>query len=107
MSSLTTTQLELTMCNSCSVNGWCGRTTDYCGTGCQSAFGSCGASANPTTSAPVPTTTKVSDDGSCGGSTGNTCQGSSFGNCCSQYGWCGSTADHCGTGCQKSFGTCT
>jgi hypothetical protein len=34
----------------------------------------------------------VSSDGSCGGSDGNTCQGSSFGNCCSQYGYCGSAA---------------
>ena len=26
----------------------------------------------------------VSTDGSCGGSTGETCQGSTFGNCCSK-----------------------
>lgn len=26
----------------CSVNGWCGNTTTYCGTGCQSAAGTCG-----------------------------------------------------------------
>lgn len=24
--------------------------------------------------------------------------------CCSQYGWCGSSTDHCGVGCQSSFG---
>jgi hypothetical protein len=30
---------------------------------------------------------KVSTDGSCGGSGSITCQGSAFGNCCSQYGW--------------------
>ncbi|KAL8975531.1 MAG: hypothetical protein Q9197_000208 [Variospora fuerteventurae] len=29
------------------------------------------------------------------------------GSCCSQYGYCGSTADYCGTGCQPTFGTCT
>lgn len=39
----------------------------------------------------------VSTNGRCGAQFGNTiCQGSSFGNCCSQYGYCGSTADHCG-----------
>jgi hypothetical protein len=43
-------------------------------------------------------------DGSC--DTTTTCQGSIFGNCCSQYGWCGSTVDYCGAGCQSNFGTC-
>jgi len=32
----------------------------------------------------------VSTDGSCGGSQGLTCKGSGFGDCCSQYGYCGS-----------------
>ncbi|CAG8617411.1 5121_t:CDS:2, partial [Ambispora gerdemannii] len=27
--------------------------------------------------------------------------------CCSQYGYCGTTDDYCGTGCQSDFGTCT
>lgn len=27
--------------------------------------------------------------------------------CCSQYGWCGITTAHCGTGCQTSWGKCT
>ncbi|ORX41995.1 hypothetical protein BCR36DRAFT_416399 [Piromyces finnis] len=26
--------------------------------------------------------------------------------CCSKYGWCGKTKDHCSTGCQKAFGQC-
>jgi len=26
--------------------------------------------------------------------------------CCSQYGWCGDTSDHCGTGCQCAYGRC-
>ncbi|RYP49182.1 hypothetical protein DL768_005060 [Monosporascus sp. mg162] len=47
----------------------------------------------------------VSEDGTCGGADGVTCVGSEFGNCCSQYGWCGSSADHCGTGCQPEFGS--
>ncbi|KAF2182763.1 carbohydrate-binding module family 18 [Zopfia rhizophila CBS 207.26] len=57
--------------------------------------------ANPVT----PRALKVSTDGSCGGTT--TCQGSTFGNCCSQYGWCGSTSAYCGAGCQPGFGSCT
>lgn len=32
----------------CSQKGWCGDSTDYCGTGCQSDFGTCGG-ANITT----------------------------------------------------------
>lgn len=26
--------------------------------------------------------------------------------CCSQYGWCGDTLGHCGTGCQSAYGRC-
>ncbi|TLS28280.1 hypothetical protein PpBr36_00011, partial [Pyricularia pennisetigena] len=29
----------------CSASGWCGGTADYCGAGCQSAFGKCGTAA--------------------------------------------------------------
>ncbi|KAL9089466.1 MAG: hypothetical protein Q9165_005787 [Trypethelium subeluteriae] len=49
---------------------------------------------------------KVSLDGACGGSTGQTCQGSIMGNCCSAHGYCGSSGDYCGNGCQAEFGTC-
>ena len=45
----------------------------------------------------------VSEDGSCGEDT--TCEGSEFGDCCSQYGWCGSSVDYCGEGCQPDFGS--
>jgi peptidoglycan/xylan/chitin deacetylase (PgdA/CDA1 family) len=42
-----------------------------------------------TTAASSPTTTSsslaISSDGTCGGTTGNTCQGSEYGNCCSPY----------------------
>jgi hypothetical protein len=55
-------------------------------------------------SSAVATPSKISTDGSCGGSI--TCQGSTFGNCCSQHGWCGSTSDYCGAGCQPAFGSC-
>ncbi|OAL47099.1 glycoside hydrolase/deacetylase [Pyrenochaeta sp. DS3sAY3a] len=91
--------------NCCSQYGWCGSSTDHCGTGCNSSAGTCtgGGTTNPPTTPAKP----VSSDGTCGTQGGATCQGSSFGNCCSQYGWCGSTTGHCGTGCNRSFGTCT
>ncbi|KAJ2905196.1 hypothetical protein MKZ38_006102 [Zalerion maritima] len=81
----------------CSQHSWCGSTDAYCGTGCQSDFGSC-------TSSDTGSDT-VSTDGTCGD--GVTCEGSEFGDCCSQYGWCGSTDGHCGDGCQTDFGTCS
>jgi hypothetical protein len=67
-----------------------------------------GGGGTPTTTVPgsTPTGGSVSTDGTCGGTKGFKCTGSSFGNCCSQYGWCGSTADHCSTGCNSVFGTC-
>lgn len=46
----------------------------------------------------------VSPNGQCGG--GLTCAGSPFGDCCSEHGWCGSSADHCGPQCQVGFGRC-
>ncbi|KAF2203411.1 glycoside hydrolase/deacetylase [Delitschia confertaspora ATCC 74209] len=98
--------------NCCSQYGYCGTTTDHCGTGCQPALGTCGgsqpvSSVKPTTtSVAAPASTLiVSTDGNCGA--GKTCKGSTFGGCCSQYGWCGSTSGHCGAGCQSAFGTCT
>jgi hypothetical protein len=69
----------------------------------------------------------VSKDGRCGGAKGQTCLGSelttvhqallepaadftplsgAFGDCCSQYDYCGSSNAYCGTGCNPSFGTC-
>ncbi|ORX63258.1 hypothetical protein BCR32DRAFT_227084 [Anaeromyces robustus] len=45
---------------------------------------------------------KISTNGQCGSKFGS-CPNNG---CCSQYGWCGTTKDHCGTGCQKGFGRC-
>ncbi|KZL86995.1 agglutinin isolectin 1 [Colletotrichum incanum] len=97
--------------NCCSQWGYCGSSGDHCGTGCQAAFGTCPASsggAATTTSAAKPASTgvKTSPDSSCGGSNGYTC---ASGQCCSRNGWCGTTSDFCGFGCQSSFspGTCT
>lgn len=45
----------------------------------------------------------VSPDASCGAAAGFKCKP---GDCCSQYNFCGNTADHCGASCQPAFGTC-
>jgi len=83
----------------CSKHGWCGSTSEYCGIGCQSEFGNCDSDTNTAT---ITTTIEDSTKGRCG---------STFGECpdnlcCSQYGYCGDSVDHCGTGCQLSFGRC-
>ncbi|KAH3935415.1 hypothetical protein HBI56_218240 [Parastagonospora nodorum] len=88
--------------NCCSSYGYCGSTPQYCGAGCNPLFGTCKSSGTPG----VPAL-KVSRDTKCGESSGQTCQGSSFGNCCSSYGWCGSTTGYCSSGCQSRFGSCT
>lgn len=49
---------------------------------------------------------KVSEDGRCGGSTGQTCEGSAFGDCCSKKGRCGRKTRHCACGCQAGSGKC-
>ncbi|TLS26866.1 hypothetical protein PpBr36_04799 [Pyricularia pennisetigena] len=140
----------------CSEHNYCGNGPDYCGAGCQSAFGRCGdapvepkaattfsssqspkvatspvgsPSVSASTSASTSTTmTKpptsstaaaisstpvanaklaVSQDGSCGGKDAKfTCTGGVFGECCSQYNFCGNSIDHCSTGCQVGFGRC-
>ncbi|KAL3701426.1 hypothetical protein R1sor_019448 [Riccia sorocarpa] len=69
----------------CSEYGFCGTTSTYCGTGCQSNCNS-----NVTT---VPGLL-------CGvNATNELC--ASAGDCCSQFGFCGSTAEYCGAGCQN------
>ncbi|KAH9991677.1 carbohydrate-binding module family 18 protein [Xylariaceae sp. FL0662B] len=61
------------------------------------------AAADPKVLSCSPSTMPPSTDGRCGTGVGTTC-GSSF--CCSQWGWCGSSSDHCGSTCQKGFGKC-
>ncbi|KAI8799981.1 hypothetical protein BJ742DRAFT_843320 [Cladochytrium replicatum] len=70
----------------CSKYGYCGTTSEYCGSGCQSAFGSCSPSGNAR----------------CGPHEGGASCPSS--QCCSIHGWCGSSAEHCGLGCREGFG---
>ncbi|TGZ78918.1 glycoside hydrolase/deacetylase [Ascodesmis nigricans] len=99
----------------CSQYGYCGTGADFCGAGCQSVFGQCDAAsssapsvsvtASPTSSTvPSPSTSAIiSPDGTCGGVNGYTCES---GQCCSEYGWCGTESTHCDAGCQPLFGQC-
>lgn len=65
--------------------------------------------ASPSPSPPPPPrgtcTTFAAAGGACGSSAGGAC--CSSGQCCSQYGYCGSSDAHCLTGCQALFGACT
>lgn len=80
----------------CSTQGWCGSTPPYClPSNCQPSYGTCQSDSM---------VLAVSSNGACGN--GITCQGSAFGDCCSQNGYCGSTAPYCSAGCQSLFGTC-
>ncbi|KAH3955235.1 hypothetical protein HBI81_039130 [Parastagonospora nodorum] len=83
--------------NCCSKYGYCGSSSSYCDAGCNPLFGNCKDQAVPSTTPSSPSL-KVSKDAKCGGSTGQTCKNSAFGNCCSQYGWCGSGPSYCGSG---------
>ncbi|GAB7355899.1 hypothetical protein MBLNU459_g6546t1 [Dothideomycetes sp. NU459] len=49
----------------------------------------------------------ISPDGTCGGATGFTCEGSDFGNCCNLDGYCGSTKAFCGANCFDEAGLCS
>ncbi|KAF2834020.1 hypothetical protein CC86DRAFT_278769, partial [Ophiobolus disseminans] len=90
--------------NCCSKNGWCGKTSAYCGTGCMSKFGS-SSSTSPSSSQQVSTNARCGYeyDAKPGGMT---CLGSKWGNCCSQFSYCGSTDAYCGKGCQDKYGNC-
>lgn len=66
----------------CSSSGWCGSSDAHCGGLCQSLYGTCTSS-----SASNNGTLSVSTDASCGGTTGYTCLGSTYGDCCSSSGW--------------------
>ncbi|KAL0466451.1 hypothetical protein QR685DRAFT_575107 [Neurospora intermedia] len=116
----------------CSRFFWCGSGPEYCGAGCQSAFGLCddasGSPGNTTTTTststarPASTRTSTSTsagptftlppgqvsstDGRCGN--GQNCLGSAYGRCYSQFGWCGDGNQFCPyiVGCQPEFGYC-
>ncbi|KAK1993950.1 chitin recognition protein [Colletotrichum falcatum] len=84
----------------CSAYGFCGTTSAYCGSGCQPAFGKCTTGGGNGGSG-LPTST----DGSCGAGKA-TCKGNGIYQCCSQWGFCGNSDQHCGAGCQSAFGEC-
>lgn len=86
--------------------------TEYCVEGTVDASSSTGVipsatatDGNPPDASSAPSgPLEVSKDGNCGD--GFTCEGSTYGSCCSAHGYCGSSADYCGEGCQAGFGTC-
>ncbi|KAH8911276.1 hypothetical protein BR93DRAFT_989991 [Coniochaeta sp. PMI_546] len=93
----------------CSQYGFCGTGDSFCLTsaGCQTGY------SNTRTACQAPKSgTTVSVDGTCGttgaGKAGYRCP-STGATCCSAYGFCGNTTDHCSAanGCQAGFGTCT
>jgi peptidoglycan/xylan/chitin deacetylase (PgdA/CDA1 family) len=83
----------------CSFYGYCGSSASYCGTGCDADFGTC----TPPSGGGIHDTT----NGVCGSEVNASCRNYGSKTCCSQYGYCGNSATHCGTGCQSGFGTCT
>ncbi|KAK1689653.1 hypothetical protein BDP55DRAFT_691740 [Colletotrichum godetiae] len=80
----------------CSQYSWCGTTDAHCGTGCQSKFGKCTTGSSNSGGGSTSTNGRVSSDGTCGGTAGYTCKGSSFG-----------TYAHCLNSCQSKFGDCS
>ncbi|KAL6703257.1 hypothetical protein ACN47E_010045 [Coniothyrium glycines] len=96
----------------CSQYDYCGSTEAYCDTnrGCQSGFGSCnGVPSSPRPSSGSTPAQPVSKNARCGvGFGGSTCLGSKWGDCCSQYSYCGSTDDYCAVekSCQTAYGRC-
>jgi len=78
----------------CSKYGYCGTSDKYCSIdkGCQSLFGRCTSS--------TKTEMKTSTNGKCGKEDGKCPSGQ----CCSKYGWCGTSSKHCGEGCLSEFG---
>lgn len=81
----------------CSAWGYCGGSDLFCGGGCKGDWGSCGTALVPST------------DGTCGSNSPGgkyTCTGSTFGRCCSAFGYCGGNSLFCDAGCQSPFGQC-
>jgi len=89
----------------CSKYGYCGTSEKYCGDGCQPAFGHCDSFPSRTSL----TISKVSPSGNptvsgrCGTGYGGFCKTNQ---CCSKYGYCGTSEKHCGDGCQRAYGHC-
>jgi len=80
----------------CSKYNYCGSSDEYCSAdNCLPGYGRCGKA-----------TTNVNQPGRCGPDFNNAkC---ATGECCSKFGYCGTTPDHClvTSGCLKNYGTC-
>ncbi|ORX95388.1 hypothetical protein K493DRAFT_260534, partial [Basidiobolus meristosporus CBS 931.73] len=88
----------------CSKWGYCGTSTIYCTVGCQSSFGRCDDSQATTTTQATSTSTPLKQrNEQCGSGFGACAPGL----CCSEWGWCGYSPDHCTGGCQARFGQCS
>ncbi|PNH67393.1 hypothetical protein VD0001_g7828 [Verticillium dahliae] len=83
--------------NCCSFYGFCGSSPAYCGTGCNTGYGTC---------TQLPAGLSDTTNGLCGTRFNASCKNYGNKNCCSQSGFCGSSAAHCGVGCQNAFGIC-
>ena len=77
----------------CSRYGWCGTTEKYCSVerGCQSEFGDCEGIKRKASKSVTSENLTISEDGRCGSGIG-VC---SKGECCSKYGWCGTSEKYC------------
>jgi len=87
----------------CSQYGYCGSNEEYCGKGCQSEFGECTGNTSTTTTTIISKATDLPiSTYRCGEGVGRCAPGL----CCSKYGYCDNSANHCGAGCQSEFGEC-
>jgi hypothetical protein len=77
---------------------WCGTGDPFCNDGCRDDFGDCGADVPP------PPAMNITTTGACGN--GTTCAGSEFGDCCSDFYFCGTGEQWCGLRCRPEFGKC-
>ena len=61
------------------------------------------------TSSAASSTSTISQNGLCGSSNNDwTCLGSQFGDCCSNYGYCGSSTEYCSSAnCDSNYGSCS
>ncbi|KAJ4305927.1 hypothetical protein N0V90_001460 [Kalmusia sp. IMI 367209] len=98
-----------------STSGWqlsnvqfgCGGAASSASTSSTKVVSSASATKDAVSTAPASQKSGTpSKDGSCGGTTGYNCIGWVDGECCSQYGWCGKSDSHCGTGCNLLYGNC-
>lgn len=94
----------------CSKSGYCGTTEEFCGEGNRMTTTSTHPiqiftieTISTSTSVATPSSKKIVK-GMCGENIGKCSENE----CCSRYGWCGSSRDHCyiSKGCQPGFGLC-